>query len=230
MRQLVKSMKFKVLLWRALNRTESTPPKEGPLKELFDEEAKWSITPKKRALKELLDQKALFDVGEGVEEEVSCNCCSFFESLCEILKGNYTPNKNIVNKYGINYNMDNRPFMKLPSTTPIILTVMFGFLALHAYVRGNGFPIFAHNQLFTVVQYLFAGSSKNVDNLVLFGGFLSDFEPSDVQQALSDPDWVRAMQEELVEFKGNMVWRLVTRPWGKSIIGLKHKLLLPCKN
>ncbi|KAJ9545250.1 hypothetical protein OSB04_024957 [Centaurea solstitialis] len=51
--------------------------------------------------------------------------------------------------------------------------------------------------------------------------FLSDFEPSDVPQALSDPDWVRAMQEELAEFEHNKVWRLVTRPWGKSIIGLK---------
>ncbi|KAJ9557446.1 hypothetical protein OSB04_012060 [Centaurea solstitialis] len=64
-------------------------------------------------------------------------------------------------------------------------------------------------------------SSKNVDNLILFGGFLCDFEPSNVQQALSDPDWVRSMQEELVEFERNKVWRLVTRPWGKSIIGLK---------
>ncbi|KAJ9542840.1 hypothetical protein OSB04_029346 [Centaurea solstitialis] len=31
-------------------------------------------------------------------------------------------------------------------------------------------------------------SSKNVHNLILFGGFLSDFEPSDVPQALSNPD------------------------------------------
>ncbi|KAJ9561571.1 hypothetical protein OSB04_006731 [Centaurea solstitialis] len=29
------------------------------------------------------------------------------------------------------------------------------------------------------------------------------------------------MQEELAEFERNKVWRLVTRPWGKSIIGLK---------
>ncbi|KAJ9566686.1 hypothetical protein OSB04_002652 [Centaurea solstitialis] len=64
-------------------------------------------------------------------------------------------------------------------------------------------------------------STKNVDNLILFGGFLSDFESSDVHQALSDPDWVWAMQEELAEFERNKVWRLVTRPWGKSIIGLK---------
>ncbi|KAJ9546735.1 hypothetical protein OSB04_019278 [Centaurea solstitialis] len=64
-------------------------------------------------------------------------------------------------------------------------------------------------------------SPKNVHNVNLFGGFLSDFEPSDVPQALSDQDWVRAMQEELAEFERNKVWRLVTRPWGKSIIGLK---------
>ncbi|KAJ9544518.1 hypothetical protein OSB04_024225 [Centaurea solstitialis] len=64
-------------------------------------------------------------------------------------------------------------------------------------------------------------SAKNVENLILFGGFLSEFEPSDVSQALTDPDWVLAMQEELAEFERNKFWRLVTRPWGKSIIGLK---------
>ncbi|KAJ9544481.1 hypothetical protein OSB04_024188 [Centaurea solstitialis] len=64
-------------------------------------------------------------------------------------------------------------------------------------------------------------ASKNIHNLILFGRFLSDFEPSDVPQALTDLDWVRAMQEELAKFERNKVWRLVTRPWGKSIIGLK---------
>ncbi|KAJ9545395.1 hypothetical protein OSB04_025102 [Centaurea solstitialis] len=49
----------------------------------------------------------------------------------------------------------------------------------------------------------------------------SDFEPSDVWQALTDPDWVIAMQDELAEFERNKVWRLVERPWGKTIIGLK---------
>ncbi|KAJ9556774.1 hypothetical protein OSB04_011388 [Centaurea solstitialis] len=37
---------------------------------------------------------------------------------------------------------------------------------------------------------------------------LSEFEPSDVSQALTDPDWVLAMQEELAEFERNKVWRL----------------------
>ncbi|KAJ9547188.1 hypothetical protein OSB04_019731 [Centaurea solstitialis] len=64
-------------------------------------------------------------------------------------------------------------------------------------------------------------ASKNVHNLILFGGFYSEFEPLDVPQAITDPEWVRAMQEELAEFEQNKVWSLVTRPWGKSIIGLK---------
>ncbi|KAJ9544914.1 hypothetical protein OSB04_024621 [Centaurea solstitialis] len=69
-------------------------------------------------------------------------------------------------------------------------------------------------------------SSKNVENLILFGGFLSEFEPSDVSQALTDPDWVLAMQEELAEFERNKIAvtlriSCIKPPWGKSIIGLK---------
>ncbi|KAJ9542558.1 hypothetical protein OSB04_029064 [Centaurea solstitialis] len=54
------------------------------------------------------------------------------------------------------------------------------------------------------------------ENLILFGGFLSEFEPTKTQDALSDPEW-----EELAEFERNRVWRLVKRPWGKSIIDLR---------
>ncbi|KAJ9565681.1 hypothetical protein OSB04_001647 [Centaurea solstitialis] len=64
-------------------------------------------------------------------------------------------------------------------------------------------------------------SSKLNENLILFGGFLSDFKPSKTQEALSDPDWVKAIQEELAKFERNKLWRLVERPWGKSIIDLR---------
>ncbi|KAJ9543669.1 hypothetical protein OSB04_023376 [Centaurea solstitialis] len=64
-------------------------------------------------------------------------------------------------------------------------------------------------------------SSKRDENIILFGGFLSIFEPAKTQDALSDPDWVRAMQEELAEFEQNRVWRFVERPWRKSIIDLR---------
>ncbi|KAJ9552479.1 hypothetical protein OSB04_016524 [Centaurea solstitialis] len=64
-------------------------------------------------------------------------------------------------------------------------------------------------------------SSKKDENLIMFGGFLSQFEPAKTQDALSDPDWVRAMQEELAEFERNRVWRLVERPRRISIIDLR---------
>ncbi|KAJ9557263.1 hypothetical protein OSB04_011877 [Centaurea solstitialis] len=64
-------------------------------------------------------------------------------------------------------------------------------------------------------------SSKKDENLILFGGFLSQFEPTKIQDALSDPDWVRAMQDELAKFERNRVWRLVERPRRIRIIDLR---------
>jgi hypothetical protein len=42
--------------------------------------------------------------------------------------------------------------------------------------------------------------------------FVSSFKPFKVEDALRDPDWVVAMQEELNKFKYNKVWSLVERP------------------
>jgi hypothetical protein len=42
--------------------------------------------------------------------------------------------------------------------------------------------------------------------------FVSSIEPFRVEEALQDPDWVLAMQEELNNFKQNEVWTLVPRP------------------
>jgi hypothetical protein len=39
--------------------------------------------------------------------------------------------------------------------------------------------------------------------------FVSSIEPFRVEEALLDPDWVLAMQEELYNFKRNEVWTLV---------------------
>ena len=51
--------------------------------------------------------------------------------------------------------------------------------------------------------------------------FVSLHEPKNIKDALLDPYWVEAMQEEFQEFKRNKVWRLV--PWLrlKSIIGTR---------
>ncbi|GJW65547.1 putative ribonuclease H-like domain-containing protein [Tanacetum coccineum] len=48
-----------------------------------------------------------------------------------------------------------------------------------------------------------------------------DVEPKKVIQALKDPRWIEAMQEELLQFKLQQVWTLVDLPYGKRSIGLQ---------
>ncbi|GJT48689.1 putative ribonuclease H-like domain-containing protein [Tanacetum coccineum] len=55
----------------------------------------------------------------------------------------------------------------------------------------------------------------------LFACFLSQEEPKKVIQALKDPSWIEAMQEELLQFKLQQVWTLVDLPNGKRAIGTK---------
>ncbi|GJY41917.1 putative ribonuclease H-like domain-containing protein [Tanacetum coccineum] len=55
----------------------------------------------------------------------------------------------------------------------------------------------------------------------LFACFLSQIEPKKVIQALTDPSWIEAMQEELLQFKLQKVWTLVDLPKGKRAIGTK---------
>jgi hypothetical protein len=45
-------------------------------------------------------------------------------------------------------------------------------------------------------------------------------EPFKVEDALCDPDWVVAMQEELNNFKRNQVWSMVERP-KQNVVGTK---------
>nr|GEW90234.1 hypothetical protein [Tanacetum cinerariifolium] len=46
-------------------------------------------------------------------------------------------------------------------------------------------------------------------------------EPKRVHQALKDPSWIEAMQEELLQFKMQKIWVLVDLPKGKRAIGSK---------
>jgi hypothetical protein len=50
--------------------------------------------------------------------------------------------------------------------------------------------------------------------------FVSSLEPLSVEQALGDPNWIIAMEEELNNFKRNEVWELVPRP-KQNVIGTK---------
>nr|GFC01859.1 putative ribonuclease H-like domain-containing protein [Tanacetum cinerariifolium] len=55
----------------------------------------------------------------------------------------------------------------------------------------------------------------------MFACFFSHEEPKRVHQALKDPSWIEAMQEEIFQFKMQKVWILVDLPYGKRAIGTK---------
>nr|GEY85125.1 putative ribonuclease H-like domain-containing protein [Tanacetum cinerariifolium] len=50
---------------------------------------------------------------------------------------------------------------------------------------------------------------------------VKDQEPKRVHQALKDPSWIEAIQEELLQFKLQKVWVLIDLPKGKRAIGFK---------
>jgi hypothetical protein len=51
--------------------------------------------------------------------------------------------------------------------------------------------------------------------------FVSCIEPTSVEEALQDADWINAMHEELNNFTRNEVWTLEERPKGARVIGTK---------
>jgi hypothetical protein len=51
--------------------------------------------------------------------------------------------------------------------------------------------------------------------------FVSCVEPTCIDEALQDPDWVNAMHEELNNFTCNQVWTLEKPPQNARIIGTK---------
>nr|GEV34907.1 retrovirus-related Pol polyprotein from transposon TNT 1-94 [Tanacetum cinerariifolium] len=54
----------------------------------------------------------------------------------------------------------------------------------------------------------------------MFACFLLQKEPKRVHQAFKVPSWIKAMQEELLQFKIQKVWVLVNLPYGKRAIDL----------
>nr|GEX16210.1 putative ribonuclease H-like domain-containing protein [Tanacetum cinerariifolium] len=58
-------------------------------------------------------------------------------------------------------------------------------------------------------------------HVCMFACFLSQEESKKVHQVLKDPSWIKAMQEELLQFKMQKVWVLLDLPKGKRDIGSK---------
>ncbi|WVZ92853.1 hypothetical protein U9M48_038889 [Paspalum notatum var. saurae] len=64
---------------------------------------------------------------------------------------------------------------------------------------------------------------SSIASLAFFShsAYVATFEPQDVSYALSDPNWVNAMHEELENFERNHVWDLVEPPPNCRPIGTK---------
>ncbi|WVZ70298.1 hypothetical protein U9M48_018974 [Paspalum notatum var. saurae] len=64
---------------------------------------------------------------------------------------------------------------------------------------------------------------SSVNSLAFFShsAYVATFEPRDVSRALSDPNWVNAMHEELENFETKHVWDLVEPPPNCRPIGTK---------
>ena len=58
-------------------------------------------------------------------------------------------------------------------------------------------------------------------NFYLFVNFVSKILPERIHAAILDADWIKAMQEELNEFKRHNVWTLVPKPKDRTIIGTR---------
>ncbi|GJX69963.1 putative ribonuclease H-like domain-containing protein [Tanacetum coccineum] len=71
------------------------------------------------------------------------------------------------------------------------------------------------------ISAVYEGKTYEDLHTCLFACFLSQEEPKKVIQALKDPSWIEAMQEELLLFKLQQVWTLVDLPHGKKAIGTK---------
>ncbi|WVZ93830.1 LOW QUALITY PROTEIN: hypothetical protein U9M48_039784 [Paspalum notatum var. saurae] len=77
-----------------------------------------------------------------------------------------------------------------------------------------------HRVIGDIHQYVIRSS---VTSLAFFShsSYVASFEPRDVSHALSDPNWVNAMHEELENFERNHVWDLVEPPPNCRPIGTK---------
>ena len=63
--------------------------------------------------------------------------------------------------------------------------------------------------------------SRNTASFIQAYSFVSSIESTTIDQALSDPDWVNAMHEELNNFTKNEILILEDKPKGARVIGTK---------
>jgi hypothetical protein len=72
-------------------------------------------------------------------------------------------------------------------------------------------------------------SRRQLHNYITFHAFVSFLKPLKVVEALGDPDWIEAMNDELHSFERNKVWSLVERPKDHKINAIETKWIFKNK-
>ena len=62
---------------------------------------------------------------------------------------------------------------------------------------------------------------KFTDGTIRYGNFCATGEPENLQEALDDPRWKKAMEEEYTALKRNQTWHLVEAKQGNNLIDYK---------
>nr|GEY61761.1 putative ribonuclease H-like domain-containing protein [Tanacetum cinerariifolium] len=170
---------------------------------------------------EYIDLNAVFkDFSEDSSNDVSAA-----SPIVSTVGKNYSNNTNpisaigpIVNAVGHNYSNNTNPISVAgPSNSNSSPT------------HGQSLPRDTYQHPDTVEMVDIVGAEADFTNLELLSQlpylhvcmFLSQEEPKRVYQALKDPSWIKAMHEELLQFKMQKVGILVDFPHGKRTIGTK---------
>lgn len=62
---------------------------------------------------------------------------------------------------------------------------------------------------------------KFIEGTIRYANFCSTGEPQSLQEAMSDPKWTQAMQDEYDALRNNRTWHLVPLEKGKNLIDCK---------
>ncbi|KAK1415024.1 hypothetical protein QVD17_30793 [Tagetes erecta] len=98
---------------------------------------------------------------------------------------------------------------------------------LETQVQGGDIPIHRIHKKHPVSQIIgplnqrTTRSQTEQANVCLYSCFLSQVVPKNISEALQDNSWIEAMQEELLQFRKQEVWKLVDLPEGENAIGTR---------
>ncbi|KAK1406136.1 hypothetical protein QVD17_41423 [Tagetes erecta] len=121
---------------------------------------------------------------------------------------------------------------QVPNFTPHSSTILqdlpnLNTSNLESQVQGGDIPIHRIHKKHPVSQIIgplnqrTTRSQTEQANVCLYSCFLSQVVPKNISEALQDNSWIEAMQEELLQFRKQEVWKLVDLPEGENAIGTR---------